>query len=284
MNLGFDTNFLGNDFIVELPRLIGKAKQEALNNGEVFDFTHFSLVMNKKRKFATYTAHNIDQKRLQYIKRGRNRWWFDRRIGIENQVGSPVYSNNSWDRGHLVRRKAICWGSFQEAKQANNDSFCYANAAPQHENFNQDEWLELEDWILNHNQDATNKLSVLTGPIFTESDRDYRGYKIPAAYWKIIFYVGHKLLLESRGFIMKQDEFWHRKNGADFINLQSYQVTLSEISKLTGLEFESHIYKTNPLYYFSNETTVSRRISTPERKPIKGEKSIIYTRDFYKRN
>lgn len=284
MSSGYDENFLGEGIKVQHPTLTGEAMDDSLNNGEIYDFQHFSLVMNQKRKFAIYTAHNIDQDSIKSIGRRGIRWWLDSRIGHHNQTGNEAYRNNPWDRGHLVRRKSVCWGSTDDARKANKDSFCYANAALQHKHFNQDEWLKLEDWMLNYSGDEHNKLSVFTGPILKETDRSYRQVKIPAAYWKVIFFVGPDGDLESRAFIMKQDEFWHDTDGANFVNLTNYQVTLSEISDITGVEWDNSLYDTNPLWFSSNDVTDANNIATPERNPISSEKDLILARSIYSKN
>lgn len=280
---GYDENFLGEGFSVRLPRLVDRIYEEALDNGQVYDFQHFSLVMNQKRRFAIYVAHNIDRGQLQNISRKGTRWWIDPRIGDRNQVGEEVYRNNPWDRGHLARRSDVCWGTEAQAQKANRDSFCYANAALQHSNFNADEWSKLEEWILKHQENSNGKLCVFTGPVNAPSDRPYRGVQIPAAFWKVIFYASNSQTLDALAFLMKQDEFWDDSNGAALINLVNYQVTLNEISALTGLEFEDRLYDANPLFYFKSKTTAQHDIQTPERRIIKSEEDILYARDFYPR-
>lgn len=282
--MGYKEDFLGQDFLVKLPRLVNETKDSVLNNGKVYDFTHYSLVMNEETKCAIYTAHNIDQSTIKYGLK-RRRWWFDERIGRENQVGDEVYKEldyaNEWERGHLVRRLAINWGDIEIAKKANYDSFCFANASIQHENFNQDEWLALEDHILNFSEDNNNKLSVFTGPLYTKNDRCLGDAKIPSAFWKIIFFVDKDHKLQSRAFLMKQDPFWFDKEGSRFLNLKRYQVTISEISRLTGIEWEDYIYDTNPLFYYEYDITREYGIETPERILIISVNDIVIEREFY---
>ena len=58
---GFNVNFLGENYKVNFPSLGNELSEVSLNNGEIFDFTHFSLVMNKVMKSAICVASNIDK-------------------------------------------------------------------------------------------------------------------------------------------------------------------------------------------------------------------------------
>ena len=65
---GFKKDFLGLNKEIAYPSMEEGLKFDALNYGQVYDFTHFSLVMNRKLKSAIYVAYNIDKKSvLLYI-------------------------------------------------------------------------------------------------------------------------------------------------------------------------------------------------------------------------
>jgi endonuclease G, mitochondrial len=253
---GFNPNFMGREYEIPFPTLTNETAKHALNNGEVFHFTHFSIVMNQKRKFAIYTANNIDQHTMKDIRRENDDWHFDPRIGQEHQIGNEWYQNNPWDRGHLVRRKDVCWGSVKEAKQANYDTFCWANIALQHHECNTGPWNELEDWILDHRQNLLKKLSVFTGPINMENDPEYCGagkplgcgIQIPAGFWKVVFYVNEEKKLCSASFMMKQDHYTEHRLLNSFTSLQPYQVALKTISQLTDIQFDERLYETDVLH------------------------------------
>lgn len=235
----YDPNFLGDGWSVPLPALQGRALESAWNGGKVLDYVHFSLVMNKARHLAIYTACNIDGAHAVRVGRDDD-WTTDDRIGAELQVKNDFYKDNPWDRGHLVRRLDPVWGDVAVAKAANAATFCFTNAAPQHERFNQDEWAELEDWVLEHAVSSSYRCSVLTGPIFRDTDKVYRGVKIPAAFWKII--VARDANSDGAGlmataFLMKQDELWHDTAGAQLNHLTTYQVRVADIERFTCLDF-----------------------------------------------
>ncbi|WP_407333320.1 DNA/RNA non-specific endonuclease [Enterovibrio sp. 27052020O] len=272
---GFDTAFL--PIPVSLPRLGESLLEVAWEYGEPLHYEHFSLVMNRETKMAFYTAHNIDRENL--ISLARSRWKLDPRVDLAYQAGPDVYKNNVWDRGHMVRRAAITWGERAKASQANRDSFFYTNANLQHAKFNQDEWLELENWLLEE-QELGDRLSVFTGPINSINDQPYRGTFIPSAFWKVIVFTrGGEL--QCRAFLMKQSEFWDDHDGRKTLNLESYQVSLSQISELTDLYFQAELYEANPMFYSPNNFTLSNDIDTPEMRPIESPTDIINTRGDY---
>ena len=85
-----------------------------------------------------------------------------------------------------MRRAAVAWGDLQRARDASDATFYYPNAAPQHERFNQDEWVDLEDWVLQAAGGVSSRLCVFTGPIYTTHDQYHGNTRIPSAFWKIV--------------------------------------------------------------------------------------------------
>jgi len=246
---GYDESFIAPDMQVPLPEVTGAAKENVLkineNGDTVKDYTHFSVVMNKERKLAFYTAHNVDGRTLQSgIK--RTEWKIDEEIGAKNQLGNEIYSNNDLDKGHMVRRIAVAWGSRSEAKRANDDSFYYTNSAPQHAKLNQKTWLSLENWLLENADRKDYKLCVFTGPVFRDNDKVYRGEKIPADFWKVII-LKRKTdgKLAAAGFMMSQkdlldgigDKSKVSPAGVETPQIAPYQVSLKTIEELTNLDF-----------------------------------------------
>lgn len=237
---GYDSKFLGAH-AVALPRLTGQASANRLkiNGSSVLNYVHFSLTMHKQRRMAIFTAHNVDGLRMKKVPRGGIDWRRDDRLDRDLQVGNEAYENNPWDKGHLVHREATLWGTLREARLANADTFHYTNAAPQHENFNRDEWLCLEDWLLDLASEDNYRLCVFTGPVFSPQDERYRDIQIPAAYWKIV--VMRKRpdeSLSATAFLMNQYEMLEDNDGRRFLKLRLYQVAIETIESLTGLKFD----------------------------------------------
>jgi endonuclease G len=238
---GYNADFL-KKYKIPHPELREPASRDAfkLNGSFIIDYTHYSLVMNKKRRTAFYTAHNVDGKRMVRLSR-RDNWRFDPRIDETFQMGNDIYKNNPWDRGHLVRRVDVQWGTVAEAKRAQDETYFYTNASPQHANFNGDEWLHLEDWVLEKTNEDYYRLCVFTGPVFTEGDQKYRGIRIPPAFWKIITMrraIDDELSVTA--YLMNQYEMLEDKRGSKFLDLKLYQVSVDTIEDLTDLDFSFH--------------------------------------------
>lgn len=248
--LGYLPNFLGNgNKRVDLPRLSESMKSQAARNqlsgtaDNPFElkYHHYSVVMNKVRRLAFFTAVNIDGKKSKSPEREDDRWFYDPRIKREEQIGNELYKDNPLDRGHLVRRLDPAWGDDdQMVKVANDDTFHWTNCSPQHENFNQRQnlWAGLEDYILK-NADAQNlKVSVFTGPVFAISDALYRGVKLPKQFWKVVVMVKSNNKLSATAYIVSQKNLINNLE-AEFVfgKFKTFQVSLETIEQLTGLSF-----------------------------------------------
>lgn len=236
---GYDSTFLGKKYKVALPKLSPKLKDDVskMKNGRyILDYVHFSIVMSRSRGLAYFTAVNIDGNQKVKIRRTEeDNWKFDSRISEEYQYGNEVYERNDLDRGHLVKREDPNWG--EHAKLANEDTFFFTNSAPQHKDLNQKIWLGLEDYILKNAHNENLKISVFTGPVFRESDMVYRKkYKIPADFWKVVVMVKKDGLMSATAYLQTQEDML--KN-LEFVygQYETYQVPISKIEELTGLDF-----------------------------------------------
>jgi len=93
------------------------------------------------------------------------------------------------DRGILVRRLDPAWWTDDQAKEADDDTSYYTNAAPQHERLNQRTWLALDDYLLGNTNNRDMHTSVFTGPVFRDCDVLYRGVRIIEEFWKVVVMV-----------------------------------------------------------------------------------------------
>lgn len=238
---GYQETFLGDTFSVALPafgpELLAQLA-EVEGGGHQLKYTHFNVVINKERRLAMYTACNIDGLDLRRFPRGRDKWYIDPRLPKEHQADNFLYRGNDLDRGHLVRRLDPVWGTKETAEVAQDDTFHYTNAAPQHKDLNRKIWLDLEDHILDNVEIHDLKVSVFCGPVFQVDDQMHRGVKIPREFWKIIALVkedGQKLsatayLLSQKDMITDLEEFV-------FGQFRTYQVNIGLIEEKTGLDF-----------------------------------------------
>ena len=267
---GFKKDFLGLNKEIAYPSMEEGLKFDALNYGQVYDFTHFSLVMNRKLKSAIYVAYNIDKKSERAVRRN-NYWHYDEHIGEENQIGNKFYKNNPWDRGHLARRKSLCWGSKKEAIKANYDSFCWANITLQHKDINQGNWGQLEEWVYEKLslESSNNKLSVFTGPIYGIDSIEYCGSNtflgcgvfIPSGFFKVICYVDKNDKLSTISFIIRQQKYLNIGILSLTENLKVYEVSIKKIMEETKIIFPENIVKSD---VYSTTLSTKETIDRPK--------------------
>jgi endonuclease G len=277
---GYQPNFLGSGkLVVPLPKIPAslKSKIATLKSQPAqseLKYFNYSVVMNKERKLAFFSAVNIDGSEQQDVgKREGDSWLRDPRIDAKLQIGDEFYrkqstfeadrSANPFDRGHLVRRLDATWGStVDEAKQHGDDSFHFTNCSPQFWSFNQGKqlWAGLEDYtrdILLQNKD---KGIVMNGPIFDGPDAEgaelpdpagplhkdptFGGVSIPKYFWKILIAKQGNLkvaafIVSQRNLIMEIDriqeaEIFEKLSTAQ---VRLFQVSIADLTKLTKLDF-----------------------------------------------
>lgn len=236
---GYDSTFLGDGQDIPHPKLSSALANDVakLNNGEnILNYTHFSIVMSKSRRLAIYTVVNIDGKKLKDVGRDDN-WRYDPRIDESYQCGNELYKRNKVDRGHLVRRRDPVWGNNSE--EANMDTFHFTNCSPQHCNFNQSNnlWLGLEDYLLKHAKNNQQKMTVFNGPIFRENDIVYRGVRIPEEFWKVAVVVKDNGERSATAYLVSQKPFLNDLEADVPGAFMTFQVKVSLIEGLTGLDF-----------------------------------------------
>lgn len=278
---GYDPKFLGSTAAhrVPLPRL-GKWASKVVKrigargtNAHVIPYTHFSVVLCRTRKLPLFAAVNIDGNELFKIVRKADRWYFDPRVPLKYQTGNEAYSNNAFDRGHMVRRQDPVWGTRDIATVANGDTFHYTNAAPQHESMNQETWLSLEDYVLENAAAYGLRVSVFNGPVFDDDDPDYRNIRLPQRFWKIAVLVDEKRhRLSATGYLLTQvDEVADTTEEFVYGQHRTYQVPIAHIENLTGLGF-GKLSDHDPL---RDEEIVEGRTSSAMRPIDRGEDIVF---------
>ncbi len=237
---GYDPEFLG--WPVPLPGLSPELREQVApvldREDGLLHYAHYSVMMHATRRLAIYAVCNIDGGQWRKVPRGRDRWFFDPRLAREHQVGTELYKSNKLDQGHLVRRLDPAWGrSFRSAKFASLDTFFYTNCAPQHKDMNRDLWLDLEDYILGNTDVLDLKVTVFNGPVFRPTDRTYRDFRIPDAFWKVVALVREDTgQLSATAYLVSQLDFMDDLEFA-FGPFRTYQVPVRQIEELTGLDF-----------------------------------------------
>ena len=251
---GYDPRFLGAD--IPLPRLSATQQANTVEvppqfrkDGQKFvlNYHHYSVVMNKKRRTAWFSAAMIDGTRFKDFKRGKDSWFLDPRIDSKFQMGEELYSATHTDRGHLTRFKDVSWGgSKAEAVSATNDSFHFTNCTLQLDEFNQgkERWQGLELFLLEqHAKKDERKMIVFTGPVLLGTDPSYRNKamdyvaKIPLAFWKVCCLRRKDGSLAATGFKLSQSDITDLPGFAEKFDIAVAQVTIAELEHLTGLHF-----------------------------------------------
>jgi endonuclease G, mitochondrial len=248
---GYDSEFLGSgEHAVQLPvlpdKLVPLASTNSLAKKEpkyLLPYHHFTVVQNKERKLAFFTAVNIDGKLQQKPRRLDDRWFFDPRLPREEQTGEDVYEKNPLDLGHLVRRLDPAWGSTkQTAKLANDDTFHFTNCTPQHKDFNRNKtsWAGLEDYILKNAANLHFKVNVFTGPVLAKDDDVYDGVQLPRQFWKVVTMVKTDRSLSATAYLLSQEHLIEGlvpREAFVYGAYKTYQVPVTKVEKLSGLSF-----------------------------------------------
>ena len=288
---GFNTKFLGG-INIPFPQLFNESiKKDALKNpnhklnGEkkyVWDYINYSLAMSKSGRLAFYSICNLDKK-LREEGIDDIKFSTDKRIDVKYQLNDDYYYCNPWDRGHLTRRAAVAWGkNRKDAEKSSDDSYSYTNVSPQHKNFNRDEWVKLEDYVLKKLARAQGGLvSIITGPVFLfppktlypkRKSKKAKPAHVPSGFWKIIYYIDtiktdkyDEPTLGCEAYLIWQDKSTITQKSRSF-DPSVYQVTTTYIEDLTGIKFDKKLHHANVLWYYTNP---DRDIKEPEKYLVK---------------
>ena len=263
---GFDPEFLGKgELRVNLPEVVTTEKIAPLNKRNpytgkdfadseraagVLAYNGYSVVMNKDRRFAFYSAANVDGGMAAGVSGRDDNWLFDDRISRNYQVDNSYYAHDKFDRGHLTRRDDMEWGKEPvEAVRRANGTCTWTNCSPQHEIFNKGQdhsvllWQQLERFILEQTALAHKfRVQVITGPIFGAADPVYREIPYPLEFWKVVVAVSAKNALFATGYVLGQKETIAKYGLEEALEVPfgafgTYQRPIGVIENVTGLRF-----------------------------------------------
>jgi len=268
-------NGYASDFIVghvvnlpmpdaELAKQVGALRAgEANADGGVLKYEHFSLIMNRNKRVAMFTATNIDGATYLEVDRKSGKakaaegetWFNDPRVSESFFLGQDFYSawSDYFDRGHLTRRSDPTWGTPEQAERANADTFHFTNCSPQHFLFNQSTnfWQGVERYVLEQGvlaDDSRQHLCVFQGPIYSDAvDHWAEQVQIPSSFFKIVIWKGHDGRLKSVGLVVDQLALLDKKRfgvSSDLdapVKVNQWRVKISEIAKRTGLKFDQSV-------------------------------------------
>jgi endonuclease G len=179
-------------------------------------YHNYSIVMCGKRRLAYVSACNLNFAAPETAGRkdGRKTWRMDPRLDPVHQLADKFYDHNDYDKGHLTRRDDVAWGeTLLAAIAANDDTFFYTNAAPQHFLFNQsddftqaglDLWGDLENHISEQGAAQRTRLTIFNGPIFGERDKPLHDALVPLKFYKIVIWKDEGEDPAAVGFLLDQ--------------------------------------------------------------------------------
>ncbi|RYZ31123.1 MAG: DNA/RNA non-specific endonuclease [Chitinophagaceae bacterium] len=273
---GYDANFLAG-LKLSLPKLTASQKRQrapVLSKPRTFEiqYTHFSIVQNKARKFAFYTATNIDGTTWKASVKDSLEFKKETAIAPEFQTGNELYeihksqTANDFDKGHITKFQDPQWGDDPTIEKAAADTMKFVNCVPQHQKLNRGAWKSLEDYIVKKFTRKTGvnglKISVFAGPLLLKTDPFYidkingQPFQIPCYFWKLIVYPNKQNQLSAVSFLMSQRNLLlksgfvvtkkkevrkglavERDFFSDFTSGEPYQVSVPFLEETTGFSF-----------------------------------------------
>ena len=101
--------------------------------------------------------------------------------------------------------------------------------------------------------------------------------RIPSGFWKMIAYIDkNSNKLACQAYVLYQDDkFLADRAGSKIMVLKKYQVTVTEIERITALEFDEKLYKANPLYFHPR---IEKNIEGPEGFDVE-KTGVIFSRE-----
>lgn len=204
-------------------------------------YEHYSVVMSRSRRMCFFSAVNIDGGLSRKTKRVG--WKWDPRIERGQQIMNECYGDPPrFSRGHMTRREDPAWGEEAIAKRGNQDSMHVTNTTPQMQSFNSPIWLALEDYALEHAREDAMKISVFTGPYFTDRDPLMYGVRIPRSFWKVIAFIHDETgQLCATGYEMNQERNLPPEEEFVFGGFTSPQLGIATQVQIGSIELRSGI-------------------------------------------
>ena len=149
----------------------------------------------------------------------------------QQSASSWNYSGSHYDRGHLAPNYAI---TRNYGRKAQKQTFLTSNAAPMTAKLNRKVWQRLEEAITSYILPDKGKVTIITGPILTQSPAKLRKkISIPKAFYKIIVNHNYK---QAIAFVIPQ-----KVKGNE--SLKQFVSTIDDIESLTGIDFFSQLPK-----------------------------------------
>jgi endonuclease G len=126
----------------------------------------------------------------------------------------------------------------------------------------------LENYVLKNAKVWQDRVTVFTGPVFSDNDLTYRGVRIPLAFWKVLAFLSESGRPSATAYMVDQETELSSLEAA-FGRYKTYQRSIRYVERVSGLDFG----KLKTYDGFSNEEIQSgmprggRRVETVLESP-----------------
>jgi endonuclease G len=266
---GFDTGFIEKKTKLSLDKILSPARRKLLpkvkgNKSKILNYSSLSVLYNSKRRLPFFAACNIDGANKQK-NAPKPPFRADPRINEGMQLDKSFYSLKKTGKptvfqiGHMASNNEMGRGQLGPLQAA--QTFHFTNAAPQAGRLNAGLWKGLESYIIKHAATLKDnkRICVFTGPVLASFDPGFKlepSFKVPLLFFKVIvfptasgvystaFILSHEKKLLNDGMLIDKDKQVLRgpiKDEelffADYPYKQVFQVNMSELKEVTGLDF-----------------------------------------------
>jgi endonuclease G len=139
------------------------------------------------------------------------------------QIKTGDYTNTGYDRGHMAPSYGM---GLSHGADAQLQTFLMSNVIPQTPELNRGIWKKLEQTAANDWAQEREKIWVITGPVFIETNR-VNGIRVPAGSFKVL--IDETRYVEVQAFLMPQ-------HPVEDATLGLYLTSVDEIERQTGLD------------------------------------------------
>lgn len=144
-------------------------------------------------------------------------------------------------RSELGRKRATAGrGRGRAAGRRRRHTFHDTNSCPQMGVVNQQVWLRLEDYVLLHTKEDRMRVSVVTGPFFTDHDLQYRGALVPLSFWKVVAFLLPDGRRSATAYRVSQERELQELEFV-FAGCRTFQISVRQVADGTGLDFSALI-------------------------------------------
>ena len=206
----FPIYLLGQDF-----RYAPEAKGTLIQN------LYYSLDFNSEHKQANWVYYMLTQTHISGDAQ-RYSTFKDCKLGNIVSASQKDYKGSGYDKGHLCPA-----ADMKLSKEAMKETFQMWNISPQVPSFNRGKWSELEALVRSYIKDETDTLFIVTGAVFVDNNGSIGNgnVTVPSMFYKIVYYPKKGGI----GFLLPNQKLSDK--------LQVWQVSISYIEKLTGIDF-----------------------------------------------